>query len=188
MMPSCTARAGGRRNTCGPGLPRGWWRWASAPSRQDEDRLLQGQQSSGGARAHLLYLPRVCLPATGGASRGRQVVHVVLARDQPRGAQGQKRPAPRTADPQAHRPVAERPGAMAEPHHRRVDELLRPVLPVGVGTPPAARQHLPEALGQEEVQLAADRQAVQAVVDRTARTRARTIRPLAVGPRVLKSW
>ncbi|HEU4731050.1 MAG TPA: recombinase family protein, partial [Kofleriaceae bacterium] len=30
---------------------------ATASSRQDEDRLLQGQQPSGGARAHLLYLP-----------------------------------------------------------------------------------------------------------------------------------
>ncbi len=35
---------------------------------------------------------------------------VVPARDQPRGAQGQKRPAPRTADPPAHQPDAERPG------------------------------------------------------------------------------
>ena len=26
MMPSCTARAGGRRNTCWPGSPRGWQR------------------------------------------------------------------------------------------------------------------------------------------------------------------
>ena len=36
------------------------------------------------------------LPATGGAAtQDRQAVHRVLARDQPRGAQGQKRPAPR---------------------------------------------------------------------------------------------
>ena len=148
MMPSCTARARRQaemvRARIAARMQRGG---ATAPSRQDEDRLLQGQQPSGRARAHLVHLPRVCLPATGGATQGRQAVHVVLARDQPRGAQGQKRPAPRTADPQAHRPVAGRPGTMAEPHHRRVDELLRPVLPVGVGTPPAARQHLPEALG-----------------------------------------
>jgi hypothetical protein len=39
---------------------------------------------------------------------------------------------------------------MVEPHHRRVDELLRPVLPVRDGSPPAARQHLPEALGREK--------------------------------------
>src|SRR5947199_8485389 len=74
---------------------------------------------------------------------------------------------------------------MAEPHHRRVDELLRPVLPVGVVSPLTARQLLPEALGWEEVQAAADLQAVQPVVDRATRTRARAIRPLAVGPRVL---
>jgi hypothetical protein len=49
----------------------------------------------------------------------------------PRGAQGQRRPAPRDADPPAHRPDAQRPGGVAEPDRRRVDALLRPVLPVG---------------------------------------------------------
>ena len=48
-------------------------------------------------------------------------LHLVLARDEPRGAQGQRRPAPRDADPPAHRPDAGRPGGMAEPHRRRVD-------------------------------------------------------------------
>jgi RNA-directed DNA polymerase len=60
------------------------------------------------------------------------------------------------------------------------------VLPDGAISAPAARQHLPEALGLEEVQTAADPQAVQAVVGRTARTRARPVHPLAVGPRVLR--
>ena len=83
------------------------------------------------ARAHLVYLPRVRLPGTGGAHQRRPVLHRLLAGDQPRGAQGQRRRAPRDADPPAHRPVAGRPGAMAEPHRRRVDQLLRPVLPVG---------------------------------------------------------
>jgi hypothetical protein len=148
--------------------------------------LHQGQQPSGEARAHLLHLPRVCLPATGGDQRqDRGAFHLVLARDQPRGAQGQNRPAPRTADPQANQPVAGRPGEVAEPHHRRVDELLRPVLPVGGLSAPAARQLLPEALGLEEVQAAADLQAVRSVVDRATRPRARPVRPLAVGPRVL---
>jgi group II intron reverse transcriptase/maturase len=80
---------------------------AAASPRQDEDRLLQGRQSSGGARAHLVYLPRVYLPGTGGDQQQEwAALQLVLARDQPRGAQGQKRPAPRTADPQAHQPVA----------------------------------------------------------------------------------
>ena len=48
---------------------------ASASPRQDEDRLLQGQQPSGRARAHLVHLSRVRLPATGGASQGRRVLH-----------------------------------------------------------------------------------------------------------------
>src|SRR5262249_57338364 len=45
---------------------------ATAPSRQDEDRLLQGQQSSEQARAHLVHLARVRLPATAGAAPGRE--------------------------------------------------------------------------------------------------------------------
>jgi len=48
------------------------------------------------------------------------------------------------------------PGPVAEPHRRRVDELLRPVPPVGNGTPPPARQCLREALGWEEVSEATD--------------------------------
>ena len=35
------------------------------------DRLLQGRQPSGRARAHLAYLPRVRLPAPGGAQQER---------------------------------------------------------------------------------------------------------------------
>ena len=159
----------------------------AASPRQDEDRLLQGQQPSGRARAHLVHLPRVRLPATGGATQGRRVLHVVLAGDQPRGAQGQKRRAPRPADPPAHRPVAGRPGAMAEPHRRRVDELLRPVLPVGAISPPAARQRLPEALGWEEVPTAANPSSGSSAGGPGRRSRARPIRPLAVGPRVL-NW
>jgi RNA-directed DNA polymerase len=119
--------------------------------------------------------------ARGGAQQGPEL-HRLLARNQSRGAEGQKRPAPRTADPPAHRPVARRPGEMAEPHHRRVDPLLRPVLPDRARSPPQARQHLPEALGREKVQTTADRSTVQQVVGRTAPTTARTIRPLEHRP------
>ena len=143
---------------------------AQASPGQDADRLLQGRSAPGNARAHLVHLPRVRLPGTGGAQQGRPVLHRLLAGDQPRGAEGQRRRAPRDADPPAHRPDARRPGAMAEPHRRRVDQLLRPVLPVGDVSPPAARQRLPEALGWEEVQAAADQQALQPVVGRAART------------------
>ena len=84
------------------------------------------------------------------AQQERAVLQLVPARDERRGAQGQRRPAAPDAHLPAHQPDAGRPGAMAEPHHRRLDQLLRPVLPVRDGAPPAARQHLPEALGCEE--------------------------------------
>ena len=73
---------------------------------EDADRLLQGRSAPGRARAHLVHLPRVRLPGTGGAQQERPELQRLLARDQPRGAEGQKRSAPRTADPPAHRPVA----------------------------------------------------------------------------------
>ena len=127
------------------------------------------------------FRPREATTARTGSSSPRSCLRSAPRRSRP------KAPAPRAADPPAHRPDPGRPGAMAEPHRRRVDELLRPVLPVGDVSPPPARQHLPEALGWEEVPAAADLQAVQAVVDRAARTRARPVRPLAVGPRVLRA-
>ena len=49
-----------------------------------------------------------------------------------------------------------------------------------------ARQRLPEALGREEIQAAADRQALPQVVDRAARKTARPVHPLAHGPHVLR--
>ena len=118
-----------------------------------------------GASTSTSRLPSSGTPScsTGGDQRKEgRALHVVLACDQPRGAQSQKRPAPRPADPPSHRPDAGRPGGLAEPHHRRVDAPRRPDPPVESGSPPAARQHLPEALGWEEVQAAADLHAVQA--------------------------
>ena len=188
-MPSCTARAGGRRRMCWPGSPRGWKRWGLR-LHPDKTRIVYCKDSNRrGEHEHtsFTFLGFAFRPREARRKDGEQL-HVVLARDQPRGAQGQRRPAPRTADPPAHRPVAGRPGAMAEPHRRRVDELLRPVLPVGVGSPPAARQHLPEALGWEEVQAAADPQAVQAVVDRAARTSSPACSPTGGGSARTDGW
>src|SRR5258708_37195633 len=74
---------------------------------------------------------------------------------------------------------------MAEPHRRRVDELLWPVLPVSYESSPTARQCLPEALGWEKVSAAAGLQTGQAGVGRADRKTARPVRPLEVGPREL---
>src|SRR5258708_37011019 len=74
---------------------------------------------------------------------------------------------------------------MAEPHRRRVDELLWPVLPVSYESSPTARQWLPEALGWEKVSAAAGLQTGQAVGGRAGRKTARPVRPREVGPREL---
>ena len=89
---------------------------------------------------------------------------------------------PRHADPSAHHHDPGRPGRLAQPHREGVDELLRPVPPDGHDSPPPACQHLPEALGWEEVPAAADPCSLQTVVDRTARSTARPVRPMEVGP------
>ena len=93
----------------------------------------------------------------------KRTIALARACDQSRALESQRCPTPRPADPSAHRPDAGRPGGMAEPHRRRVDALLRPVLPDEDASHPMARQHLPEALGWEEVSTVADLQAVQAL-------------------------
>jgi site-specific DNA recombinase len=98
-------QAAGRVCACQDRRADGGGRLAASP-RQNADRLLQGRSAPGGARAHLVHLPRVRLPGTGGARQERPELHRLLARDQPRGAQGQRRRAPPDADPPAHRPVA----------------------------------------------------------------------------------
>ena len=155
------------------------------PPGQDADRLLQGRDAPGGLRAHLLHLPRVHLPHKEGAQQDRAVLRKVPASDEHRGAQGQRRRASLHANPSAHGLVPGRPGPMDEPHCGRVDELLRPVLPVEDDAPPPACQRLPETLGWDEVSEAADPQAVQAVVDGTDRSTAPSARPMAVGPLIL---
>ena len=44
--------------------------------------------------------------------------------------------------------------ALINPVVAGLDELLRPVLPVAAVSPPASQQHLPDALGRQEVQAA----------------------------------
>ena len=78
--------------------------------------------------------------------------------------------------------------AIDKPHRGWVDELLRPVLPVGDLSAPAARQHLPEALGWEEVPTAANPHAVQALVGSGDRSSTRPVRALAMGSHVLTGW
>ena len=135
------------------------------------------------AHTSFTFLGFTFRPRTARNSKDGSYFTSFSACDEHRGAQGQKRAAPRTADPPAHQPVAGRSGAMVEPHRRRVDELLRPVLPDRDGSPPAARQHLPEALGWEQVPAAASGlQKVLAMVERAARKSARPLRPLEVGP------
>jgi hypothetical protein len=70
-------------------------------------------------------------------------------------------------------------------HRRRVDDVLRPVLPVRNVPPPPARQLLPEALGRKEVPATASRRAVHEVVEAADNSKADSVCPVAVGSHVL---
>ena len=74
-----------------------------------------------------------------------------------------------------------RPGAVAEPHRAGWMTYYGRFYRSADAPPPPARQHLPEALGWEEVPAVAGLQAVQAVVGRADRSTARPVRPMAVG-------
>ena len=120
-------------------------------------------------------------PSGHGAEQAKGVFHLVPACDQPRGAQSRRHQASRTADPPEHQPDAERPGGMAEPIIAEWMHYHRPVQPDGLISPLAARQHLPEALGWQEVQATADLQAVQTVVDPATRNESRAYSPTGSG-------
>jgi Reverse transcriptase (RNA-dependent DNA polymerase) len=117
--PSCTARRAARRSTCSRGSPRGSARSGSVSTRRRRGsstaRTVGAGQSTSTARS-----PSSATPSGhGGARQERPELNRLLAGDQPPGAQGQGRRAPPDADPPAHRPVAGRPGATAEPHRRQ---------------------------------------------------------------------
>src|SRR5664280_2508730 len=70
---------------------------------------------------------------------------------------------------------------------RDLVELATMINPVVVGAPPATHQHLPDALGCQEVQTAAVLPEVSEVVVRAPRSRTRTVPALAVGPHVRRT-
>jgi hypothetical protein len=75
--------------------------------------------------------------------------------------------------------------ALAEDCRGRVDQLLRSVLPGRGRSTPTACQLLPEALGCEEVQAIAGRQAVRPLVDGVAGQAAHALRSLAPDAQLL---
>ena len=68
-------------------------------------------------------------------------------------------------------------------HCQRMDELLRQVLQDRAGSPAAAHQHLPDALGTAEVQTATPVQEGPEMVEGPDRKAATPFRPLGLGER-----
>src|SRR5258708_9997444 len=86
---------------------------------------------------------------------------------------------------QAHDPRGERPGAVDQPGHPGLDELLRGVLQDRAVSSPPAHQRLPDALAAEEIQAAPDLQESACGVAADNPPVSAVLRAMAVGPPVL---
>jgi hypothetical protein len=129
-------------------------RAAPAP-RQDQDRLLQGQETAAGSPVHVVHLPGVHVPGQESPGQRREEhVRCVPPGDQ-RGRTERQRPrSPQVEDQPAHHLGPSGARGVDESGHSWLDELLREVLPDRDGRSPAAHQHLPGVLGPQEVQAA----------------------------------
>ena len=103
-------RAGGRPSACWPGSPRGWRRWACGFTPTRRGSCTARTATSRRPRAHLVHVPRLHVPASGGA---RQERPARSRRSCPRSAPRRSRlkaTGSAAADPPAHRLTLERPG------------------------------------------------------------------------------
>src|SRR5664279_6607699 len=151
--------------------------------------LLQGQQSTRNARECLVHVLGVHLPSSASAEQteGHQL-HVLSTRDEP----GQADREESGGSPLAASPAAERhsgrPRPGDQPDRARVDGLLGPVLPDRDGSPPHTHQHLPDAMGAEEVPAVEWVQASEGVVARGRATRPHAVRALGMDSPVPADW
>jgi len=79
-----------------------------------------------------------------------------------------------------HQRHAGRPRGSGQPDRAGLDELLGPLLPVPGDPPPDAHQHLPGAMGPQEIQAATRVQTSQGVVEGGCAPQPRTVHALAM--------
>ena len=182
-MPSCTARAGGRRNTCWPGSPRGWRRWGYGftPTRRGSSTA---RTATVGGSTSTPPLPSSGSPSGhGGRSTARTGEHFTSFLP--------------AISPEALKAKSDRLRELRIHRHTdlSLDDLARWLNPIIAGWMnyygryyrsvmyPLLRRvsiYLRRWAGKKYKRLRTY-QAVQAVVDRAARTRARPVRPMASG-------
>ena len=189
MTPSCTARAGGRRKWCWPGSPREWGRWGygSIPTRRGSSTARTATVGSEHEHISFTFLGYAFRAREARGKNGRHFTSFLPA-----------------ISPEALKAKSDRLRELRI--HRRtdlsLDDLAEWLNPIIAGWMNYYGRYYRSALdpllqrvstylrrwaGKKYKRLRTY-QAVQAVVDRAARTRARPIRPLAVDPRVLKCW
>ena len=132
---SCIVRPRPRAKRCMLPSPSGWRRWASSSTRTRRASSTAKTASAGGTTSTPASPSRVHLPGTEGAEprTGAYFTSFVPAMS----PEALKAKGAELRSMRVHRRTTSpgRPGPVAEPHRRRVDELLRPVLPDGDVTP-----------------------------------------------------
>ena len=157
--------------------PDGAGRVASA-SRQDPDRLLPGRATARLARAHVVHVLGVRVPAASGAEQARAAVQRVLARDQQaRPEEDQCRGAVLATAP-PHRSHLRRPRTVDQSDRAGLDAVLRGVLPLRAVSTPLAHQRLPGALDPQEIQTTTSREKSHRVLAGDRRTVSPHVRAL----------
>ena len=135
---------------------------AAVASRQDPDRVLPGRAAARLARAHVVHVPGVRVPAASGAEQARAAVQRVLARDQQARPEKDRCGGAVLAAAPPHRSHLRRPCAVDQPDRAGLDAVLRGVLPLRAVSTPVAHQRLFGALDpQKYKRLRAEKKAIQ---------------------------
>src|ERR1700704_4950330 len=123
--------------------------WIGAPSGEDQVGLLQGHQSQTRLRVHPVRLPRLYVPAAAGEVERRAVRGILSSGGWPKGTEGDPSDDRGMDVATPERQGARRSGADVQPVYPRLDQLLRPLLQVGVVSDVA-----PDRVGRDTITMA----------------------------------
>jgi len=126
-----------------------------AASAEDEDCLLQGCKPAWRLSNSVVYLPRVHVPSEESAGERRSSVCVLPPRDQSESADVHQPVHPALGSSPSQRQIPARFGQDVQSVHRRLDQLLRPVLPDPPASHPQEDRCLCHSLGAPEGQTVA---------------------------------
>jgi len=125
------------------------------PSAEDEGCVLQGCEPARRFSKPVICLPRVYVPSEESAGKRRSSVCWIPARGQLKSADVHQSGDPALGATPSQRQIPARFGQDVQSVHRRLDQLLRPVLSDAVAFDPQEDRCLCHPLGAPEVQAVA---------------------------------